>query len=226
VDKCPRCNRRKLGARKVKRLDGTTKTVKDVFCKVCAKEIDKAVRMEGREEKADAIKSKVLKSGIPYTDTDGRVNDVLALTEGLDGGGVFIHGVTGTFKTRTLCVLAHRAIKKDMSLEWESCPVMLSNYSQSLMDNTAGSMLDRLIRPAILVIDDWGKGKVTDRGREFLYNVVNLRFERGRSIWYTSNKRPEWVKNGWIKNDESDDGPAIERRIVQSCRVIDTGEIT
>lgn len=135
--------------------------------------------------------------------------------------GIFIWGVPGTWKTRALCDIGAAMILQGKSLLWLNCPLMLLAYTDTLKD--AKAMAIRTVRdyvaPDILVIDDYGKGKVTERGSELLYTVVNRRFEKRKPIWYTSNHAPEHTKT-WFTNDTAKYGDSIMRRIRESCKEV------
>ena len=135
--------------------------------------------------------------------------------------GVYIHGPAGIWKTRALSACALTAARRGYTVEWLDCPVLLCEYSEAVSDtmHRAAALINRCTRPDIFVIDDFGKGVVTQRGAELLYNIINQRIVRGKPVWYTANKPPSMVK-GWIKYDEAGYAQSIIRRITEYCQVI------
>ncbi len=229
MSKCGRCEKRDVKVTTAPTCDGRQKEFIEIFCEACIEEIEAEAKTEERKQKREKEKERlealVTRAEIPYRDTDNRAKPLLKRVkkEWSTDQGLFVFGPTGTMKTRSLCVLAVRAIRKGHTCVWINCSPMLRRYSHACKEGNGDDMLDAYIRPDILVIDDWGKGKVTDRGAEFLYDVTNIRFERGRPIWMTSNLAPEFVKS-WIRDDDGNYGPVIERRILEGCAVINTGE--
>ena len=69
---------------------------------------------------------------------------------------------------------------------------MLQHLNGGRADNTFDQRLQRLLRPALLVLDDFGLKPLTPPGPEDLYDIINERYERG-SILVTSNRAfEEW----------------------------------
>lgn len=220
--KCPRCSKRNVKRTKTQGVGGKDVWISELHCTICVKQIQAEERKEERRAATAKAEARVRKAEIPYRDTDNRVQPLLDAIGEVADKGLFLYGTTGTWKSRAACVLLERAIKKGRTGVWVSCPLMLLQYSSSLMDGTSTNILTTLIRPDILVIDDWGKGKLTDRGLELLYTVTNLRFERGLPTWFTANKAPVSLRK-WIKSDDADYTGAILRRITEGCRIICTG---
>jgi DNA replication protein DnaC len=69
---------------------------------------------------------------------------------------------------------------------------MLQHLNGGRADGTFDQRLQRYLRPALLVIDDFGLKPLTPPGPEDLYDIINERYEKG-SIMLTSNRAPsEW----------------------------------
>lgn len=135
--------------------------------------------------------------------------------------GVYVYGPPGAWKTRALCVCALAAARRGYKIDWLDCPVLLCEYSAAVAGGmtVAADLVERCTSPNVLIIDDFGKGVVTPRGCELLYNIINMRTVREMPIWYTANKPPSMVTK-WIKTDDADYSGSIMRRIVETCTVI------
>jgi len=114
--------------------------------------------------------------------------------------GIYIHGPSRTCKTRVLCALAIIALDRGYSVGFRSCPHMLRAYSQSLLDGSMDGLLARLHKPDVLIIDDFGEGKLTERGLELLYMIVDKRLILQKPVWFTSNLALNHTIN-WMAHD-------------------------
>jgi len=77
---------------------------------------------------------------------------------------------------------------------------MLRAYSQSLLDGSMDGLLARLHKPDVLIIDDFGEGKLTERGLELLYMIVDKRLILQKPVWFTSNLALNHTIN-WMAHD-------------------------
>lgn len=179
-----------------------------------------------RLQRIDSTAKKIL----PYVNTllthEGANGSMLEEARRDARNGLYLHGATGTFKTRCLCVLAHEALFTGLSVAWVSSPDLLLRYSAALGGDDGMKDLMKQVAEYkavdILVIDDWGKGKVTERGRELLYIIVDSRFSSRRPIWYTSNNPPGYVSK-WMAGDNNSTASAVLRRIEEASTIINTG---
>ncbi len=167
----------------------------DMFRPTICNECDK--KLGDEERLAKRAKSKdIMKRHLPYKVFDRALGNGILLNdvgEQVFSGrkptkkGVYLHGASRTCKTRVLCALASIAIDRGHTVGFRSCPDMLRRYSKSLVDGDSQGLLDRLLLFDILIIDDYGEGKITERGMEHLYMVIDGRLIAGKPIWFTSN---------------------------------------
>jgi DNA replication protein DnaC len=225
--KCRRCNK-ELQSVVLPSFEGGSITLTPNLCEAC--EI-----LEAEEERDWMLKEreKLIARTIPYTDNDpDRMDEnlvadvgVLAFRNGrLVRRGVYLWGPVQTWKTRTLSHLAACAMRKGIPTVWVDCPKMLLSYSDALGDGggEATSLLEGMSKVPLLVIDDFGKGVLTPRGRELLYVVIDQRLIRKLPVWYTSNNPVEFVRM-WMRDDGAHHAEAVERRIKESCEIVKTG---
>jgi len=172
----------------------------------------------------------VQKSRIPYSDSDlSKANHKLLRAFGeaafkdsrLSRRGIYVHGRAGLWKTRAAAFCASLACDRGHSVCWRSVPMMLSDYTRATMTNQegAGKFISDMVRPDLLVLDDFGKGVLTARGLELLYTIIDDRFVNNKATWYTANGPPE-ILNKWIRVDDVGYAESILRRVNEGAEVL------
>jgi len=105
---------------------------------------------------------------------------------------VLIYGPTGVGKSHIAQALAHEACRRGYDVLFITTAKMLAHLAGGRADGTLEQRLARYIRPALLVLDDFGLKTLRAPGPEDLYDVINERYEKA-SIALTSNRdRSEW----------------------------------
>lgn len=95
--------------------------------------------------------------------------------------GLFIYGNTGTGKTYTLYALAKNRGEVDNFVS------MLVEYRDYMQKGCYFDRLTDMTRQKYLFIDDIGSEKLSDFVVEFLYLIVNKRYENmGRTVFSTN----------------------------------------
>jgi len=106
---------------------------------------------------------------------------------------VLVYGPTGVGKSHLAQALAHEACRRGFEVLFVSTAKMLAHLAGGRADGTHEQRLARYLRPALLVLDDFGLKPLRPPGPEDLYDVINERYERA-SILLTSNRdRSEWA---------------------------------
>jgi DNA replication protein DnaC len=108
-----------------------------------------------------------------------------------------------------------------MELRFLLAPAVLLEYTFTLASGGTGSSLPaKLSLPReLLILDDLGAGKVTDRGVELLFMVLDMRMVRRAPLWITSNLTVKELGAWIMRNDPSQqiNGQRIVRRLYEMC---------
>jgi DNA replication protein DnaC len=105
---------------------------------------------------------------------------------------VLICGPTGTGKTHVAQALVHEAARQGFDAVFTTVHKMLQHLNGGRADGTWERRLQTYLRPALLVLDDFGLKPLQSPAPSDLYDVIDGRYEKG-SIVLTSNRAPaEW----------------------------------
>ncbi|MGD0660430.1 MAG: ATP-binding protein [Syntrophorhabdales bacterium] len=87
-------------------------------------------------------------------------------------------GPVGVGKTFLANALGHTAVRRGFGVLMLRAQVFLKRLHQSRADNSFGKELVRLIRPPVLVIDDFGLQRLNPMESQNLYEVMIERYGR------------------------------------------------
>jgi DNA replication protein DnaC len=105
---------------------------------------------------------------------------------------VLICGPTGTGKTHLAQALIHEAARQGFDAVFTTTHKMLQHIHGGRADGTWERRLQTYLRPALLVLDDFGLKPLQSPAPSDLYDVIDGRYEKA-SIVLTSNRAPsEW----------------------------------
>lgn len=192
------------------------------LCDTCdAKEVANRRKTLAAEGKAYRAKSWVERR-MPLQDTviDKLPADPLRVAKVLGwkygGRGLVVHGSTGLGKSRTVLTLLHRLYVDD-GHEFEFCRV--PQWARELETGTFASqrsMVTRLFHVPLLVLDDVGKERPTERGISALFDVIDTRTNHGLPLLITSNYNGEKLLERLSERD-AETAAAILRRVREFC---------
>jgi DNA replication protein DnaC len=114
-----------------------------------------------------------------------------------------IVGQTGVGKTHLAQALSHEAARQGFDVLFTSAHRLLLHLVAAGGDGSYERRLASYVKPALLVLDDFGLKRLMPGGADCLYDLVDGRYERG-SILLTSNRAPEewseWLGSPLLAN--------------------------
>ena len=98
---------------------------------------------------------------------------------------IFLLGPTGIGKSFLACALAEKACRDGFAALYTRAPQLFSDLSLARADGSLRSLLARLARLDVLVVDDWAMAPLADAERRDFLEVCQDRYQR-RSMILTS----------------------------------------
>ena len=91
-------------------------------------------------------------------------------------------GQTGTGKARLACAFAHQAARMACCVAWARMPRLFEDLATARLGRRFPTLIDRLARMQLLVLDDWGTHSLTDQKRLDLLELFEERYQRRSTI--------------------------------------------
>lgn len=129
------------------------------------------------------------------------------------GSGLLISGSVGTGKT-FMCIQIIKTYHKATGslVKYRTIGEILRKVRESIGKNNYNDLYSKLVNEPLLVIDDIGVETVTDFMKEFLYNIVNDRYNAMIPILLTTNlSAEEFIKYY---------GERTYSRIAEMCNIV------
>lgn len=106
--------------------------------------------------------------------------------------GIIMYGNPGTSKTYyTNCMINDLESKGKIYIAWNVSGYIrkiIDSYSKSSLDNALESKMLKSINDVdIVVLDDLGSEKLTEKGKEYLYNLVNEIYMKNKKLIVSTN---------------------------------------
>jgi len=136
--------------------------------------------------------------------------------------GIFLHGDFRKGKTRCAFLILRKAHDQGRSIMMMRSIDFAKHCATQFADNKdiqrdSQRLLDRCKSVGVLLLDDLGKEKITERVETTLFDVIDDRISRAKPMLITSN----FDLNSLAKRMSSDQGPAIIGRIIEFCHIVE-----
>ena len=150
----------------------------------------------------------------------GKIGHSVFIDKKLQNKSLWIHGASGTGKTRSVCFVARKAIERGYRIRYIDCMSLLGDYSSSFGNGKTEQLLHSVgTDRRVIILDDYGAGKVTERGAELLYHIANQRLINNTATWITSNIMPSQLVE-WFPQGLEVYADRIKRRILDTSKII------
>lgn len=136
------------------------------------------------------------------------------------GVGLYVYGAEhGTGKTFLAHCLANELVDRGVWVRFyrdgEVLRLLRSAFSERSNVSEA-EVMDRLVAPTVLVVDDFGKHRVTEWTAAAYFDVVDQRMEAGQLTIFTSNLGPADVEKQFGER-----GSGLASRITAMCDLVE-----
>lgn len=130
-----------------------------------------------------------------YDITDGNKGAVAAAHLMIAGeiGGLFMHGVRGTGKTKLAAIIANERVSTGEPVLFASVPDLMADIRGSFKDGSTSETVQAVKETPFLVLDDLGSEKMSEWVGEQLFCIVNHRYNERLQTVVTSNYSPTQI---------------------------------
>ncbi|MFF0116778.1 IS21-like element helper ATPase IstB [Streptomyces prasinus] len=160
---------------------------------LCQEEISRreTVALERRLRKARYEQQATLE-GFAFTASPkppaAQIRDLAALRWLHSGESVILFGPVGVGKTHVAQALGHQAVRQGAGVRLAKTSRILAELAGGHADRTWDKRLRELVRPGLLLLDDFAMRRLTAPQADDLYELVSER--QGRPLIITSNRAP------------------------------------
>ena len=101
-------------------------------------------------------------------------------------------GPTGTGKTYLAKAIAHSACRKHLKVEYYSYRELFSSLNKADLVNRLDRVLNLIIKADLLIIDDFGFKKLEQKSAEYLYAIIEARYQLKSTIITSNRSISDW----------------------------------
>ena len=129
---------------------------------------------------------------------------------------ILLSGSTGTGKSWMACAIGYAMVRQGISVKYERTNPVLEKMHIAHLDGTISKFRKTLIRPNLLILDDFGIAPITEQSKEDLFELLEARTDIGSTLIAGQRSPSEWYD--YLASDHLAD--AIMDRIVQRAHII------
>ena len=132
---------------------------------------------------------------------------------------IFVLGPTGVGKSWVAAALAQKACRDGYSVQYQRASALFRELGMARADGSLRSLLARLGRVDVLLVDDWAMAPLTENERRDFWEICEDRYQRRSMILTSQLPVPKW--HAQIGDATVADG--ILDRIVHNAHRIELG---
>ncbi len=122
-----------------------------------------------------------------------QIRDLAALRWLTAGESVILYGPVGVGKSHIAQALGHLAIRQAAEVRFTKTSRLLAHLAGGHADHSYERRLAELLRPALLILDDFAMREHTPQQADDLYELVSARAAAAKSLIITANRAPvDW----------------------------------
>lgn len=130
-------------------------------------------------------------------------------------------GPTGVGKSHLAIAVGYEAIKHDLRVVAYQTHNLLGRLHASRADGSFAGLMRKIVSCDLLILDDFGLRPVNAQGSEDLYEIIQLRYERGSIVLTSNRSATEW---GDVFGDGLLASAALDRLTHHARITVITGE--
>lgn len=196
---------------------------------LCREHLDiERVRSEGLKESAVPPSMPEIFLDTDVTRLHPKIQSVLDWRPSDNVSGLLLHGTTGIGKTRGIWEIIRRMwveqAKKDKQLNYVFLTMrkLEGKIEKSFDERNHSDMIDSLISCNFLVLDDFGKERLTSRMASDLFSIIDERSIAKRGCLITTNFNSTTILERF-ENKDKETGVAIIRRFKDYYKIVGMG---
>ena len=147
-------------------------------------ELENRIKKSGLSE----IQAKQTFAAYDHNNAETAIAKAKAILAAKNKSSLILAGKPGTGKTHLAVAIAIDAMQSGRQAIFRTMPDLLEELRRADWEHTDFFGLRRMFGEVdCLVLDDWGKEKATDKGMEYLHQIIDYRYRHGKQTIVTTN---------------------------------------